>query len=142
MSADAKVAEIRRDPPAVTSVIRHTVRAGPESGWGQDRHAADAPAMSASPPIASELWHRSEMTRGAISDQMQRNKIRAYSITSSARASSVGGTSRPSAFAVLRLITSSNLVGCCTGKSAGFAPLRILPMNVVAMAVISDWLGP
>ena len=35
-----------------------------------------------------------------------------YSITSSARASSVGGTSRPSAFAVLRLITSSYLVGC------------------------------
>jgi hypothetical protein len=35
----------------------------------------------------------------------------AYSITSSARASSVGGMSRPSAFAVLRLITSSNLVG-------------------------------
>ena len=40
----------------------------------------------------------------------------AYSITSSARASSVGGTSRPSAFAVLRLMTSSNLVGACTGK--------------------------
>ena len=37
---------------------------------------------------------------------------RTYSITSSARASSVGGTSRPSALAVLRLITSSNLVGC------------------------------
>ena len=34
-----------------------------------------------------------------------------HSITSSARASSVGGTSRPSAFAVLRLITSSYLVG-------------------------------
>jgi hypothetical protein len=31
-----------------------------------------------------------------------------HSITSSARASSVGGTSRPSAFAVLRLITSAN----------------------------------
>ena len=31
----------------------------------------------------------------------------------------------PSAFAVLRLITSSNLVGCCTGRSAGFSPLRI-----------------
>jgi hypothetical protein len=30
-----------------------------------------------------------------------------YSITSSARASNVGGTSRPSALAVLRLITSS-----------------------------------
>jgi hypothetical protein len=31
-------------------------------------------------------------------------------------ASSVGGTSRPSALAVLRLITSSYLVGACTGK--------------------------
>jgi hypothetical protein len=31
-----------------------------------------------------------------------------------------------SAFAVLRLITSSNFVGCSTGRSAGFAPLRIL----------------
>ena len=48
-----------------------------------------------------------------------------YSITSSARASSVGGMSRPSALAVLRLMTSSNLVGCSTGKSAGFAPRRI-----------------
>src|SRR4051812_48659875 len=38
-----------------------------------------------------------------------------YSITSSARASNVGGTVRPSALAVLRLITSSYLVGACTG---------------------------
>ncbi len=37
--------------------------------------------------------------------------FRFYSITSSARASSVGGTSRPSAFAVLRLMISSYLVG-------------------------------
>src|SRR5262249_45585340 len=48
-----------------------------------------------------------------------------HSITSSARASSVGGTVRPSAPAVLRLMTSSILVGCSTGMSAGFAPLRI-----------------
>jgi hypothetical protein len=46
-----------------------------------------------------------------------------YSITSSVRASSIGGTSRPSALAVLRLTTSSNLVGCCTGRSAGLVPL-------------------
>src|SRR5437867_13070434 len=39
----------------------------------------------------------------------------AYSITSSARASSVAGMSRPSALAVLRLMTSSNLVGNSTG---------------------------
>src|SRR5262249_14987081 len=48
-----------------------------------------------------------------------------HSITSSARASTVAGTSRPSAFAVLRLMTSSYLVGACTGRSAGFSPLRI-----------------
>ena len=51
--------------------------------------------------------------------------IRPYSITSSARASSVGGISKPSALAVLRLITSSYLVGACTGRSAGFSPLRM-----------------
>ena len=50
-----------------------------------------------------------------------------HSITSSARASSIGGTVRPSAFAVFRLIASSNLVGCITGRSAGFSPLRMRP---------------
>ena len=53
------------------------------------------------------------------------NSRRLHSITSSARASSVGGTSRPSALAVLRLMTSSYLVGACTGRSAGFSPLRM-----------------
>src|SRR5947209_14767501 len=48
-----------------------------------------------------------------------------HSITSSARASSVSGTVRLIAFAVLRLITSSYLVGACTGRSAGFSPLRM-----------------
>src|SRR5262249_44055587 len=48
-----------------------------------------------------------------------------HSITSSARASSVGGTSRASALAVLRLMTSSYLVGACTGRSAGFSPRRM-----------------
>src|SRR6516165_6291230 len=46
-----------------------------------------------------------------------------YSIASSARASSVGGISRPRAFAVLRLMMRSNLVGACTGRSVGFSPL-------------------
>src|SRR5262249_44467249 len=48
-----------------------------------------------------------------------------HSISSSARGSSVGGISRPSALAVLRLMTSSYLVGACTGRSAGFSPLRM-----------------
>src|SRR5262249_36316546 len=46
---------------------------------------------------------------------------RTHSITSSAPAMSVGGTVRPIAFAVLRLMTSSNLVGCKMGRSAGFS---------------------
>src|SRR5262249_52958879 len=48
-----------------------------------------------------------------------------HSTTSSARASRVSGTVRPSALAVLRLITNSYLVGACTGRSAGFSPLRM-----------------
>src|SRR5262249_43918922 len=48
-----------------------------------------------------------------------------HSITSSAWPSSVSGTVSPSAFAVLRLITISNLVGIWTGSSLGFAPRRI-----------------
>ena len=56
------------------------------------------------------------------------NSRRSHSITSSASASNIGGISRPSALAVLRFMMSSNLVGCYTGKSAGFSPLRIRPV--------------
>src|SRR6516162_4480527 len=51
-----------------------------------------------------------------------------HSITSSARASNVGGISRPTAAAVCRLITNSNLVGCRIGISAGFSPLSTRPV--------------
>ena len=50
-----------------------------------------------------------------------------YSIISSARPSSIGGTSMPSAFAVPRLMTSSNLVARSTGISAGLEPFKIRP---------------
>ena len=50
-----------------------------------------------------------------------------HSITSSASDRTLSENLTPSAFAVLRLITNSNLLDCMTGKSAGFAPLRILP---------------
>src|SRR5262245_875842 len=48
-----------------------------------------------------------------------------HSITSSARTSKVGGTSRPIALAAFKLTTVSYLVGACTGRSVGFAPRRI-----------------
>src|SRR6516225_7164955 len=51
-----------------------------------------------------------------------------HSITSSARASSIGGMSRLSERAVCKLRTNSNLVDCRTGMSAGFVPLRMLPV--------------
>jgi hypothetical protein len=49
-------------------------------------------------------------------------------MTSSARERIDGGTVRPSAFAVSMLTTSSKIAGCWTGRSAGFSPLRILPV--------------
>src|SRR5262249_25472920 len=52
---------------------------------------------------------------------------RTHSITSLASASSLSGTWRPNAFAVLTLITVCNLVGCMPGKMAGLAALRIFP---------------
>src|SRR5262245_11997866 len=57
----------------------------------------------------------------------QRHELapRNHSITSSARASSVAGTSRPSDAAVFKLITSSCFVGAWTGRSAGFSPFRM-----------------
>ena len=77
-------------------------------------------AGNLSPGVFRLLQHN--LPQAAVSN---RSKAAPYSITSSARASSVGGTSRPSALAVLRLITSSYLVGACTGRSAGFSPLRM-----------------
>src|SRR4051794_23228854 len=50
---------------------------------------------------------------------------RTHSITSSAAASSLSGTVSPSAFAVLRLITSSNLTGTWMGSSLGLSPRRM-----------------
>src|SRR5262249_28654687 len=59
----------------------------------------------------------------------QCNELAAFhSITSSARASSVGGTERPRSFAVCRLMTSSNLVDWITGRSEGFAPFKMRPV--------------
>ena len=50
-----------------------------------------------------------------------------HSNNSSARPDSGSGTEMPSAFAVFRLMYSSILVACCTGRSAGLSPLRIRP---------------
>jgi hypothetical protein len=73
-------------------------------------------------PASGRSFDRGERQLRATTGLMHRSKKAPYSITWSARVSSVGGTSRPSALAVIRLMTRSNLVGCSTGRSAGFAP--------------------
>ena len=70
-------------------------------------------------PLSTGLW---------VLRAPQSQQTALYSITSSARASSFAGTSRPSALAVLRLITSSTFVDCITGSSLGFSPFRIRPI--------------
>src|SRR5438034_4130435 len=55
-----------------------------------------------------------------------------HSITLSARASSVGGMVRLSAFAVLMLMLVTSFVENSTGKSAGLLPLRILSTKSAA----------
>ena len=65
-----------------------------------------------------------------------------HSITSSASCWSCKGTSRPIALAVLRLITSSYLVGACTGRLAGFSPLRMSSTYAAERRTISAVSGP
>src|SRR5262249_38298722 len=73
----------------------------------------------------------------------QRDELAAiHSITLSARSTRPAGTSCPIALAVLRLITSSNVVGCSTGRSAGFAPLRILATIRARWRKTSTMRGP
>src|SRR5262249_4240961 len=63
----------------------------------------------------------------AITAETGSNKLSPrHSITSSARERSVAGISSPIAFAVLRLITSSSLVACTTGRSVGLVPSALL----------------
>src|SRR5215831_15501521 len=60
-----------------------------------------------------------------------------YSMIWPARSSSDDGIVRPRVFAVLRLMTRSNLLGCSIGRSAGFAPLRILSTKLAARRSMS-----
>jgi hypothetical protein len=91
----------------------------------QKQTCAVQTGMSALPPKADMCGATRYVRFVPIADSCSAAKGFCYSITSSARASSEGGTVRPSAFAVLRLITNWYLFGDWTGRSAGFAPLRM-----------------
>src|SRR5262249_34362750 len=70
------------------------------------------------------LRARRERPRCCAAEQRD-ERAALHSITSSAATSRPDGTVKPSAFAVLRLTVVSNLVGACTGRSAGLEPRRM-----------------
>jgi hypothetical protein len=70
------------------------------------------------------LWANSRL--------MQCSNECCYSITSSAATSRFCGMVRPSTLVVFKLMTRSNFVGCITGRSAGFSPLRTRPVSTPA----------
>src|SRR6266481_4445810 len=71
------------------------------------------------------LCARRHRPRDCPAAEQRDERAALHSITSSAVESSVAGIVRPSILAVSALMTSSNLVACTTGKSAGLAPLRM-----------------
>jgi hypothetical protein len=84
-----------------------------------------ARTTSAHPPTAEVSLRCGKCRNGPMKDiRFSLDDLVGYSITLSARASNVSGTITPSAFAVLRLITSSNRVGCSTGMLATLMPWK------------------
>ena len=98
------------------------------SALGQKRTSEHVQSMSALPPTADIGTEAQNVRYVPKADVSNRSKAGSYSITSSVVASSDDGTVRPRMRAVSTLMTSSNLVACTTGKSAGFSPLRMRPM--------------
>src|SRR5262249_51867318 len=125
---------IARSPPGVDA---HVTADGPARLLQPLRERCDAALSfrivrgerhehSDAPHLLALLRPRRQRPRRRAAEQRDELAALHHSITLSARASSVAGTSMPSARAVTRLITKSNLVGCSTGRSAGSAPRRIL----------------
>src|SRR5262249_17849754 len=75
------------------------------------------------------LRARRERPRSSSAAEKRDEVAALHSITLSARASSIAGTSRPSILPVCRLTTSSNLVARRTGRSAGLSPLGMGPLE-------------
>ena len=137
-------AESSKSPDEAADGSQLTDSAGRRSAVG--RGAANSAEIAAKagqhpmPPILTELSRAGAIRRGLFGPcpRMKRpatpphryesvmDSQTFHSITMSARASSVGGTVRPSALAVIKLIARSNLIGCSTGRSPGRVPRRIL----------------
>src|SRR5262249_31121700 len=96
-----------------------------------------------SEPIIALLRARRDRPHRRRGAAKQREELAAlHSITSSARTRMVSGMVNPIALAVFRLSTSSNLVTCSTGRSAGFAPLRMRSTKYAPRRYMSGRLSP
>src|SRR6516165_8583002 len=92
------------------------------SALGQKRTFHD---MSGLPPKADIGTQPRDVRFVPKADILRRSKG-VYSITSSALTNIDPGIGSPIPFAVFRLMTNSNLVGCSTGISSGLVPRRML----------------
>src|SRR5262245_23541521 len=115
----------------------HVARPAFASGCGQEHvHAPHPLALLA---LLRARRQRPPCRRAAD----QRDELAAFhSINSSARSKNASGIFSPNALAVVRLITRSNLVGCSTGMSPGFAPRRILSTRSPARRYMLGKFGP
>ena len=111
---------------------------GPPRGWGfgssamghQRRFGGGGVYVRSSPNLRHGNRHGRQSVIGRLS--------RSQSSISSARGIRDNGTSISSAFAVVRLITSSNLFGRKIGRSAGFVPFTRLADCQSPVRVIHD----
>jgi hypothetical protein len=88
---------------------------------------ADYPIFGALCGLTSDICDVRAVPFPDLSRCSKQQTEQGYSMTSSARPDSGRGMVMPSVLAVLRLMYSSTFVACCTGRSAGFSPLRIRP---------------
>src|SRR5262245_45495170 len=123
LQSEAGYSNARPHQPGRRNLLHRT--AGPYS-WVITGKAQREHKISALPLKADTRQMRREgglVPQAAVSN---RSEAAPYSLTSAATSSRSRGISRSSDLAVFRLMTSSYLVGCSIGRSAGFVPFRIL----------------
>ncbi len=127
------------------------IRARTAPRWGSEASGPAGPRIHQLKPVADvhfmahrglKVAHRRMSQKCQTRTKCGTAKIPAYSISSSAMLSKPEEMVSPSALAVLMLMASSNLVGCRTGRSAGFLPIRIWPVRVPPCWYSSAELAP
>src|ERR1700730_16529755 len=132
----ARVGTVRQDPTCVAlgPVALTAINLWTTAACGGLRSTPDCQPrrtflhLSYAPPCGPALLVTQCQFRTHALQQTTLRVARTHSITSSAATSRPGVTVRPSILAVWALMTSSNLLDCTTGRSAGLAPLRMLPV--------------